>query len=108
MVGLGGELVELLADVAVRLAPLTDDDIEDMLQSLRSYPLLTGYRGAPPLDVGALKQVLHAVSALAGDLQEIEEMDLNPVLVLEKGAVAVDVRVRVDHGDAQPAVHDRC
>jgi acyl-CoA synthetase (NDP forming) len=108
MVGLGGELVELLADVAVRLAPLTDDDIEDMLQSLRSYPLLTGYRGAPPLDVGALKQVLHAVSALAGDLPEIEEMDLNPVLVLEKGAVAVDVRVRVDHGDAQPAAHGRC
>jgi acyl-CoA synthetase (NDP forming) len=79
-----------------------------MLQSLRSYPLLTGYRGAPPLDVGALKQVLHAVSALAGDLPEIEEMDLNPVLVLEKGAVAVDVRVRVDHGDAQPAAHGRC
>ena len=95
MVGLGGELVELLGDVTLRLAPLTDDDIEDMLGSLRSYPLLTGYRGAPPLDVGALRQVLQAVSALADDMPEIVEMDLNPVLVLEKGAVAVDVRIRV-------------
>jgi len=95
MVGLGGGLVELLGDVAVRLAPLTDDDITDMVHSLRSYPLLTGYRGDPCLDVGALCQVLHGVSALVEDLPEIEEMDLNPVLVLDKGAVAVDVRTRV-------------
>ena len=52
MVGLGGTLVELLGDVAVQVAePLTDSDIEDMLQSLKSYRLLTGYRGAPALDV---------------------------------------------------------
>jgi acyl-CoA synthetase (NDP forming) len=95
MVGLGGGLVEVLGDVAVRLAPLSDDDIVEMLHSLRSYPLLTGYRGEPCLDVGALCQVLQGVSALAEDLPEIEEMDLNPVLVLEKGAVAVDVRTRV-------------
>jgi len=85
MVGLGGKLVEVLGDVAVRIAPLTDDDIEDMLQSLKSYRLLTGYRGAPALDVDALRQVLHRVSALVDDLPEIAEMDLNPVFVLEKG-----------------------
>ena len=58
------------------------------------------------MDVGALKQVLHAVSALAGDLPEIKEMDLNPVLVLEKGAVDIDVRApRGAHeGDPPPAV----
>jgi acetyltransferase len=95
MVGLGGALVELLGDVAVRLAPLTYNDITDMVQSLRSYPLLTGYRGEQSLDVGALHQVLHGVSALVEDVPEIEEMDLNPVLVLDKGAVAVDVRIRV-------------
>ena len=94
MVGLGGGLVELLGDVAVRLAPLTDDDVIQMLHSLRSYPLLTGYRGEPCLDLGALCQVLHGVSTLVEDLPEIEEMDINPVLVLEKGAVAVDVRIR--------------
>jgi len=98
MVGLGGTLVELLADVAVRIAPLTDCDIEDMLQSLKSYPLLTGYRGAPALDVDALRQMLHRVSALVDDLPEIAEMDLNPVFVLQKGAVAADVRIRfADH-----------
>ncbi len=94
LVGLGGKLVEVLGDVAVGIAPLTDDDIDDMLQSLKSYRLLTGYRGAPALDVDALRQVLHRVSALAEDLPEIAEMDLNPVFVLEKGAVAADVRVR--------------
>ena len=78
MVGLGGTLVELLGDIAVRLAPLSDVDIEDMLHSLKSYPLLTGYRGATALDVDALRQVLHSVSALVDDLPEIAEMDLNP------------------------------
>jgi acyl-CoA synthetase (NDP forming) len=95
MVGLGGTLVEMLVDVAARIAPLTDGDIEDMLQSLKAYRLLTGYRGAPALDVAALRGMLHSVSALVDDLPEIAEMDLNPVFVLEKGAVAADVRIRL-------------
>ena len=95
MVGIGGTLVELLGDVAVRIAPLTDNDVEDMLGSLKSYRLLTGYRGAPALDVDALRQLLHRVSALADDLPEIAEMDLNPVFVLQNGAVAADVRIRL-------------
>jgi acyl-CoA synthetase (NDP forming) len=102
MVGLGGRLVEVLGDVAVRIAPLTDADVEEMLRSLKSYRLLTGYRGAPALDVDALSQVLHRVSALVDDLPEIAEMDLNPVFVLEKGAVAADVRVRVTGSAASP------
>ena len=103
MVGLGGTLVEVLGDVAVRIAPLTDVDIEDMLRSLRSYRLLTGYRGAPPLDVGALRQVLHRVSALVDDLPEIAEIDLNPVFVLQKGAVAADVRIRFADRPSSPS-----
>ena len=102
MVGLGGRLVEVLGDVAVRIAPLTDADVEEMLHSLKSYRLLTGYRGAPALDVDALSQVLHRVSALVDDLAEIAEMDLNPVFVLEKGAVAADVRIRVAGTAASP------
>jgi acyl-CoA synthetase (NDP forming) len=98
MVGLGGKLVEVLEDVAVGVAPLTDEDVEDMLQSLKSYRLLTGYRGTHALDVDSLRQMLHRVSALADDLPEIAEMDLNPVFVLEKGAVAADVRVRLAEG----------
>jgi acyl-CoA synthetase (NDP forming) len=95
MVGLGGKLVELLGDVAVRVAPLTDGDVEDMVQSLKSYRLLTGYRGSPPLDYDALCEVVTKVSAIAADHPEISEMDINPLFVLEKGAVAADVRVRL-------------
>ena len=98
MVGLGGKLVEVLGDVAVRLAPLTEDDAEEMVASLKSYRLLTGYRDMPPLDVEALRDVLARVSALADDLPEIVEMDLNPVFVRQHGAVAADVRVRVAEG----------
>ena len=99
VVGLGGTLVELLGDVAVGVAPLNDDDIADMVQSLSSYRLLTGYRGEPPLDVEALYQVLRGVSAIASDHPEIAEMDLNPLFLLEKGAVAADVRARLGPGD---------
>ncbi|MGO8875458.1 MAG: acetate--CoA ligase family protein [Acidimicrobiales bacterium] len=95
LVGLGGTLAEVLGDVAVRVAPLTDDDIGEMLKALRSYRLLTGFRGSPVLDVAALRSVLRGVSALGDDVPEIAEMDLNPVFVLEKGAVAADVRIRL-------------
>ena len=95
VVGLGGRLVEVLGDVAVRVAPLRDEDVTEMVQTLVSYPLLTGYRGEPVLDVDALHDVLRGVSAIAQDWPEIVEMDLNPLFVLEKGAVAADVRVRL-------------
>ena len=95
VVGLGGKLVEVLGDVAVRVAPLSEDDVVDMVQSLKSYRLLTGYRGEPALDLDALYRALRAVSAMADDLGEIAEMDLNPLFLLEKGAVAADVRVRL-------------
>jgi acetyltransferase len=95
IVGLGGRLVEVLGDVAVRVAPLRDEDVTEMVQTLVSYPLLTGYRGGPVLDVDALHDVLRSVSAMAQDWPEIAEMDLNPLFVLEKGAVAADVRVRL-------------
>lgn len=95
MVGLGGKLVELLEDVAVRLAPITREDAVEMVASLRCHRLLTGYRGSPPLDLAALQRVLLSVSALAEDLDAVAELDLNPVFVLEKGAVAADVRVRL-------------
>ena len=98
VVGLGGRLVELLGDVAVRVAPLTDDDVTDMVRSLASYRLLTGYRGGPALDLDALHEVLRAVSAIAEDHPELVEMDLNPLFVLEKGAVAADVRARLGQG----------
>jgi acyl-CoA synthetase (NDP forming) len=95
VVGLGGSLVELLGDVAMRLAPLSDHDAAEMVASLRSYPLLRGYRGSAPLDVESLCDVVWRVGAMAAALPELVELDLNPVLVGRTRAVALDVRARL-------------
>ncbi len=92
----GGTAVELLRDVAVRIAPLTDLDAAEMVRSLRTFPLLEGYRGAPRADVAALEEVILRVSALVDELPAIAEMDCNPVVVLPQGALVVDARVRVE------------
>jgi acetate---CoA ligase (ADP-forming) len=95
LAGLGGTMVEVLGDVAVRITPLSDTDVDEMLRSLRSYRLLTGYRQSPPLDVTAFAELLHRVSAMVEDIPEIAELDLNPVFVRQHGAVVADVRVRL-------------
>jgi len=94
LAGLGGTLVEVLGDVAVRITPLSNTDVDEMLRSLRSYRLLTGYRQSPPLDVAAFAELLYRVSAMVEDIPEIAELDLNPVFVLQHGAVVADIRVR--------------
>ncbi|HEY7627655.1 MAG TPA: acetate--CoA ligase family protein, partial [Ilumatobacteraceae bacterium] len=100
VVGRGGAAVEVLADIAVRVAPLTDHDVDEMLTSLRSYPLLTGYRGATTLDVDAIRDVLHRISSLVVDVSEIAEIDLNPIFILEHGVAVADARIRRIMSDA--------
>jgi acyl-CoA synthetase (NDP forming) len=95
MVGMGGTLVELLQDIAVRIHPLTDIDVDDMLHELRGYPLLTGYRGSAPVDHLALQELLFRLSALVEEVPEIAEADLNPVFVRRRGVATVDARIRV-------------
>ncbi len=95
MVGLGGTATELLGDRALSLVPLTRADALELIGSLRSSPLLTGYRGTPKADVGALADVLCRVARLAEDLPEIVEMDLNPVLASPDGCLALDCKIRV-------------
>ncbi|HET7486712.1 MAG TPA: GNAT family N-acetyltransferase [Acidimicrobiales bacterium] len=95
MLGLGGVATELLGDRTFRVLPLTDLDAAEMVRSLRSSPLLFGYRGAPPAAVDALESVLQRVARLAGVVPEVQELDLNPVIVSPSGAVAVDARVLV-------------
>jgi acetyl coenzyme A synthetase (ADP forming)-like protein len=94
--GAGGVEAELLNDVAVRLSPLTRLDVDEMLHSLATFPLLTGYRGAPEVDLGALQDLLLRTSAMVEAHHEIVELDLNPVIVAPDGIVAVDARVRVE------------
>jgi acyl-CoA synthetase (NDP forming) len=90
MVGLGGVFVEVLGDVTFRVPPFGREDAERMLRELRGFPLLAGARGAQPADVEALVDVIMQVQRLALDLAgEIRELDVNPLVVLPKGAGAV-------------------
>ncbi|MBM3751362.1 MAG: GNAT family N-acetyltransferase [Acidimicrobiia bacterium] len=91
----GGILAELLHDADFRLHPLTERDAEEMIASLRGAALLKGHRGAPPADVAALKDVLLRVSALVTACPEIQELDINPLRVMTRGARALDIRVRI-------------
>jgi acetyl coenzyme A synthetase (ADP forming)-like protein len=94
--GAGGTSAELLGDVAVRLAPLTDRDAAELLRSLKTSALLEGWRGAPKADLASLEDLLLRVGALADNHPEIAELDCNPVVAGADGAVIVDVRVRVE------------
>jgi acetyl-CoA synthetase (ADP-forming) len=105
MLGAGGVLTELLGDVAFRLAPLHRDDVQDMLRELRAFKMLTGYRGAPPVDLQALVSVAVRLGDLMCAHPEIAEVDLNPVAALPAGCVVLDARILVN--DSRPAGTDR-
>jgi acetyltransferase len=93
--GLGGIYVEYLKDVSFGLPPLTNRDAMRMIESIRTYPILRGVRGEPPRDVAALQDAILRLGALVSDFDSIQEMDLNPVLVLEEGRgySTVDARI---------------
>ncbi len=93
--GAGGTAVELLGDVALRVCPLTEADAAAMIRSLATFPLLTGFRGAEPVDLQSLEDLILRVGALADTHQEIVELDLNPVLATPAGAIAADARIRI-------------
>jgi acetyl coenzyme A synthetase (ADP forming)-like protein len=93
--GSGGVLVDLLQDTVFRIHPLTDVDAKEMIESLKSAALLRGYRGHAPADEHAATETLLRVSMLLDICPEILEIDINPLKVLDHGARAVDVRVRV-------------
>ncbi len=93
MFGLGGVLVEVLGDVAFRIVPLTEKDAAEMIAEIRGAQVLNGVRGGKPVDLTALRQLLVRVSDLVVKHPEIGEMDLNPVIVYEKGLRVVDARV---------------
>ncbi|HET7216503.1 MAG TPA: GNAT family N-acetyltransferase [Vicinamibacterales bacterium] len=95
--GTGGVLVDVLADTAFRLHPLSASDAHAMVDELRGAKLLRGYRGGPAADEAALREVLLRLSALIAAAPEIQELDLNPVIVLPAGARVADVRVRIEH-----------
>jgi acyl-CoA synthetase (NDP forming) len=102
LLGLGGVHTDLLGDRALRLVPMTDLDAGRMWRSLRAAPLLTGYRGTPPVDTAALENLLLRLGRLAEDFPEVAELDLNPVLAGPDGVVAVDAKLRLAPVGAEP------
>ena len=95
MFGLGGIFVEILKDVSFRVAPLTEKDIDEMIKEIKGYKILTGVRGEKPKDIEAIKDILTKLSEIVIDNPEIKEIDLNPVIVHEKGVSIVDSRIIV-------------
>ena len=93
MFGLGGVLVEVLKDVAFRVVPLEPHDAAEMIREIKGFPVLEGYRGAGPADLGALESILLSLSAFAEAHPEVQELDLNPILARADGATAVDARI---------------
>jgi len=93
MFGLGGIFVEVLKDVTFRIAPITEEEALEMITEVKAYPLLKGYRNTPPADINAIVQILLSTSKLVMEHQEIKELDLNPIMVYEKGAKTVDARI---------------
>jgi acetate---CoA ligase (ADP-forming) len=92
--GLGGIMVELLGDTAVRLAPVGDQAAQAMLTSLKGYALLTGFRGKPGVDIDALIDTICRLSELAHDLRDvIDQIDVNPVIASDYGVMAADALI---------------
>jgi acyl-CoA synthetase (NDP forming)/RimJ/RimL family protein N-acetyltransferase len=101
--GPGGVFAELIGEAAFRIAPLTDVDAHELVHAGKTGQLVAGFRGKPPNDAAALIDLLHRLSRLAEDLPSVAELDLNPVLALPNGCVAVDARVRI----SRPRASDR-
>ncbi|MCW8802565.1 MAG: acetate--CoA ligase family protein [Candidatus Bathyarchaeota archaeon] len=93
MFGFGGTFVEVMKDVSFRIAPIDEADAREMMTEVKAYPILQGCRGQPPADIETLTKILLNVSKLVIDYPEIRELDLNPIMVYEKGAKTVDARI---------------
>ncbi len=94
--GLGGIYVEVLKDVTFRVAPVAPREADDMINEIRTAPLLRGIRGQAASDVGAIRDALLRVSQLVTEFPEILEMDVNPLVVHGRGAMAIDIRMVIE------------
>lgn len=95
MFGLGGVLVEVLKDVFFRVAPLDNRDAQEMMEEIKGYEMLRGFRGTPPADMGALRKIILSVSDLAVTYPEIQQIDLNPIIIRGSHAKVADARMIV-------------
>ncbi len=107
MFGMGGIYVNLIKDVSFRLSHnLTVEDVRAMVQETKAYTLLKGYRGEAASDIAAVEAAIAGIAALVNDFSEIEELDINPLFVYEKGSAALDVKITLTGaGDTAGANH---
>ena len=98
--GPGGVFAELIGDAGFRIAPLTDMDAKELVETGKAGKLVAGFRGAQAADGAALEELLHRLATLAEDIPSVAELDLNPVLARTDGCVALDARVRVRRSQA--------
>ncbi len=99
MFGLGGIFVEVLKDVSFRIIPLSRKDAQEMIEEIRGYPLLKGYRGKEPVDIPALTEIILKISHLMEQHPEIKELELNPILAYRKGALGLDARIILEENN---------
>ncbi|MCJ7639211.1 MAG: acetate--CoA ligase family protein, partial [Euryarchaeota archaeon] len=97
--GLGGVYVEVLRDVSHRLAPITLAEAKKMISEVKSYPILLGARGRKALDIDAIARTIVCVSRISQDFNEIQEIEINPLMVQEVGCIAVDALVVIERRD---------
>ncbi|MCZ7402107.1 MAG: acetate--CoA ligase family protein [Candidatus Methanoperedens sp.] len=95
MFGLGGIFVEVYKDVSFRVAPIGIKEALDMISEIKGYPILKGIRGRKPADIDAIARVLVSVSEMA-QKENIIELDINPLIAGETGAIAVDARAMIE------------
>ena len=93
VIGLGGVTAEAIADSSVRLAPLGDDDVDEMLDGLRARKLLDGFRNMPRADRGAIRRIALALGRLMHEHPEVAEVEINPLRMTADGALALDALV---------------
>lgn len=95
MLGMGGIYVEVLKDVTFKIAPVNNKEADDMISEIKTQKLLQGVRGEKPADIAKLSECIQRLSQLVTDFNEIKELDMNPVLVMDKGkgCKILDVRI---------------
>lgn len=93
MFGLGGIFVEVLKDVSFRIIPVNWRDAHEMIKDIKGYPLLQGYRGKEATDISSLEEIILKISTLMEENPQIRELELNPIIAYQDGAVAVDARM---------------
>jgi acyl-CoA synthetase (NDP forming) len=98
MFGLGGVFVEILKDVSFRIIPVNERDAQEMIQEIKGYPLLQGYRGKEPASIPALVDLILKISKLVEENPKIKELEMNPIFAYRDGAMAVDARIILEDG----------